>query len=73
MKRKGKSQYKYSGTINSEGMIDGRGAILSPDYCTLFEGNFQNGKKHGLGRVVEISWFNNNVSIKKGEWVEGVA
>ena len=72
--RKGKDKsYKYTGTINSEGMIDGRGAILSPDQCTLFEGNFQNGQKHGPGRVVEISWFNNNVSIKTGEWVAGVA
>jgi hypothetical protein len=61
---KGDSSKKYTGEVNTDGEPHGKGILKLKDK-TIYQGNFQNGEYHGLGKLISsegeiISNFENN-------------
>lgn len=62
----------YIGTKNNDGQVSGKGAYISSDGLSLYEGHFKDGKKHGPGRLIKLSWSKPVIKIKFSVFVEGV-
>ena len=60
-----KGIYSYEGQVNSKGQRDGIGRNMNTQHKLMFEGEYDEGLRHGYGRAI----FKGG-NIYEGEWEE---
>ena len=62
----------YIGSFDNNNHFDGKGAMISYDGRLLFQGQFKNNQKHGLGTKMKISKTSNYCKVKTGKYIQGI-